>query len=72
MVTFELTEQDKTNNRWGGVGWIVDSKKKKRNSYQYAGCTTYWAAHYMMGCKIQYTRISGRVSLEYNMVEWTN
>ena len=38
MVTFELTEQDKTENRWGGVGWIVDSKKK--NSYQYAGYTT--------------------------------
>lgn len=30
MVTFELTEQDKTDNRWGGVGWIVDSKKKKK------------------------------------------
>ena len=69
MVTFELTEQDKTDNRWGGVGWIVDSKKKK-NSYQYAGYTT-WVAHYMMGCKIQYTRISDRVSLEYNIVEWT-
>ena len=40
MVTFRLTGQDKTDNRWGGVGWIVDSKKKKRNSYQYAGYTT--------------------------------
>ncbi|HEY3525234.1 MAG TPA: hypothetical protein VGK47_03485 [Nitrososphaeraceae archaeon] len=41
MVTFQLTEQDKTDNRWGGVGWIADSKKKKKkNSYQYAGYTT--------------------------------
>ena len=40
MITFELTGQDKTDSRWGGVGWIVDSKKKKRNSYQYAGYTT--------------------------------
>ena len=38
MVTFELTEQDK--RIIGGVGWIVDSKKKKKNSYQYAGYTT--------------------------------
>lgn len=33
MVTFQLTEQDKTDNRQGGVGWIVNSKKK--NSYHY-------------------------------------
>jgi hypothetical protein len=68
MVTFQLTEQDKTDNRWSGVRRIVDSKKKMENSYQYAGYTTY----YMMGCKIHYTRTSGRVSLEYNMVEWTS
>jgi hypothetical protein len=45
MVTFQLTEQDKTDNRWSGVRRIVDSKKKMENSYQYAGYTTY----YMMG-----------------------
>lgn len=71
MITFELTGQDKTDNRWGGVGWIVDSKKKK-NSYQYAGYATKWVAQYMKGYKIQYTTISGRVSLEYDIVEWTS
>jgi hypothetical protein len=34
MVTFELTEQDKTDNRWGGMGWIVDSKKKNSTNMQ--------------------------------------
>ena len=72
MVTFQPTEQDKTDNRWGGVGWIVDSKKKKRNSYQYARVYYIMGGQFMTDYKIQYTTISGRVSLEYNIVEWTS
>ena len=46
MVTIQLTEQDKTDNRWGGM---LIARRRTHT-----------------------TTISGRVSLEYDIVEWTS